>query len=80
MRANTFFHSSGLCIALNTRCSVWQPTQSGRNDLTGSAPGAIMIHSPLESWPWMLFALASLTSVLAGLPAATSICFGPAST
>jgi hypothetical protein len=39
-----------------------------------------MIHSPLESWAWMLFALLSSISALAGALVATAICFGPVRT
>ena len=69
MRLNTSWNSSGVCAEVNTRCSVWQPTQLVRNSFCLSVPGALISHSAFESWPMMLRALASLRSALAALPA-----------
>src|ERR1700704_4991381 len=50
MRVNTALNSSWSCVDVKMRCRLWQPTQSGRNDLILSSPGALNSHSAFESW------------------------------
>src|SRR4051794_38403845 len=76
MRVNTWTHSAASWEAVKTRCSEWQPTQSGKNDLIRSSPGTLMSHSAFDSWEVTFFDRASLMSAVAPEPAATSTVFG----